>query len=287
MNQRNTRWWQRPLFLMVILLSVSLYPLPARAINFYTGGRMPDGLALNLYPYWFTADTLTDAHGRSANNHLAMDKYGALLGGSYYRGAALFNVLVPVGKIEVRSVRGSDEGLGDIQVRAGYFLPIKEVTILPVLAIKVPSGNFDKSKGVNLGDGQTDILAELYFNKIFRSFSVDWLLKYTWRTRNPDNNRTPGGEFDTEGLVTYKVTPDLRIGPSATFLLGGDNARSGLTIPNSGVLKVSVGGEVTYRGFRLVKLSFAALRDLYSQNSPEGMLLMGRLCFPLQGGRSQ
>lgn len=265
---------------VAFLLIAAAYPLSAHAINYYTGGRLADGFYLNLYPYWYTADTRTDGNGKAVTNNLGLEKYGVFIGGSYYSGDLLLNILVPVGSIEVASARDKDAGLGDVQLRAGYFLPIREVTILPLLAVKVPSGGFDKQKAVNLGDGQTDIMAEVYFNKFFGRISIDWLLKYSIRLRNPDSDRTPGNEFATEGLVTCKLSDDFRLGPSAAFVIGDDLKKGGRTVADSGVLKLAVGGELVYRGLQRVKLVTAVLKDVYTENSPEGVLVMGRIHIP-------
>ena len=266
---------------MIVLLLVSLaFPALSPAVNFYTGGRLAEGFYLNLYPYWYSADRQTGNDGKAIINNLGLTKYGVLIGGSYYIGNLLLNVNIPVGGATISLVGEDDAGLGDVQLRAGYFLPIKVVTILPALAVKAPTGSYDSHNKVNLGDGQTDILAEVYLNKIFTRFAVDALLKYSKRLRNGDTNSTPGNEFAAEGLVTYKFCDDFRLGPSASFVVGDDNKKGGLTAGNSGLMKLAAGAELAYRGFERAKISFVVLQDVYSRNTAEGTLVTGRINLP-------
>lgn len=279
-NRLPKLWLAGACRILTVLAVVTAFPMHADAINYSTGAKLREGFYLNLYPYWYTAGTKTDKNGNAATNSLGMDKYGIFIGGSYYIGDVVLNAIVPFGQLEIGAAKERDGGLGDIQLRGGYFLPVKEVTILPALAIKVPSGSFDKNRKVNLGDGQADIMAELYLFKLFDGFSVDWLFKYSKRLRNHDTDMKPGDEFATEGLVTYKLTDTVRLGPSTTFLVGGDSSKSGLTLSASGVLRFAVGGEVFYRGFPQAKLSLAVLKDVYTQNTSEGILTMSRITIP-------
>jgi len=263
-----------------IALIVTASHSPASAINYYTGGRLPEGFYLNLYPYWFTADRRTDRNGNVVTDNLGMDKYGVFFSGCYYKGDLLLNVVVPVGRLEIDAANDSNAGFGDIQLRAGYFLPVKWVTILPAIAVKAPTGAFEKNRKVNLGDGQTDLLAEVYINKLFDRFSVDWLFKYSRRLYNHDTDIKSGDEFITEGLVTYKITDTVRFGPSVAFLIGDDINSHGKTVKESGQLKLSCGGELNYRGFQKAKLSVAVLKDVYTRNTAEGVLTLGRITIP-------
>ncbi len=266
--------------LLVLLLAIAALPLAADAINFATAAKLDEGFYLMLYPYWYTADTMSDRNGHAVTSNLGLDKYGLYTGGTYYRGDLLLNALIPVGQMEVGAARGKDWGLGDIQLRGGYFLPVEWITILPALAVKLPTGNFDKNRAVNFGDGQTDIMAEVYFFKLFDKFSVDWLLKYSVRLRNPDSDLTPGNEFSTEGLVTYKVVDGLRAGPSFTFCSGNDNKKAGQTLADSGLVKLAAGGEVDYVVSPKTKVSLAVLKDVYTRNTTEGVLVMSRITIP-------
>lgn len=59
----------------IILVLLLLLPLSAHAVNFYAGGKLTDGFNLNLYPYWYSADTRTGKSGSAAINNLGFEKY--------------------------------------------------------------------------------------------------------------------------------------------------------------------------------------------------------------------
>lgn len=253
---------------------------PCQAINFAAGARLPDGPVINLYPYWFSADTRTDAHGDPQLRHLGLDKYGISYGVSYYRQGWLSNIVVPSGRLQVDAVHGEDTGIGDLQLRFGHFLPWKEVTLLPLVFVKLPTGPFDPHRPVNFGDGQADVSGELYLNKAFGRLVVDGLLRYSVRLRNSETATTPGREVVNEWLVTWKFSDALRAGPAVNLLHGGNLERNGHRVPDSAPDKLALGGELYYILAPRAKLSLAAYRDVVVRNSNDGLLVMGRIVIP-------
>ena len=187
------------------------------------------------------------------------------------------NTVIPVGKLDVGSVHDSDTGLGDIQLRVGRFLPIESVTILPVLMLKAPTGSYDKSRPVNFGDGQTDLAAELYFFKLFGLFSLDALARYTIRFHNTNSDTTPGNELALEGLATLRLADKVRIGPAINFVVGGDRKKGGNVVQDSGLMRLSAGGEIYYGRDSRVRVSLAVYKDVLTRNTNEGMLVMSRI----------
>ncbi len=266
------------LFALSIVLPVFLIMADASyAINYDTGAKLAPGFYLDLYPYWYSADKQTDKNGNVVSNDLGMDKYGVLFSGSYYTDHFLMNVVVPVGGLRINALQSGSGGLGDVYLRGGWFLPVKCVTLLPALAVKIPAGNFSSNDKVNFGDGQTDIQPELYLNKTVGSFTIDWLWKYAFRLENHDTGYKPGNEFDTEGLITYGITDRLRIGPSGAFVSGVDNEQYGRKAAYSGIKKLSLGGELDYRVSPSLSISFAVLKDVNAKNTVEGTLVMSRI----------
>lgn len=267
------------ILLMTVLcgLYATQHPLPAHAINYATGIKAPSGYQLNLYPYYYTAGIRTDKDGNNSVSDLGLDKYAVLVGSSFYVGDFLLNAIIPVGTLDVGKLKKDDTGLGDIQLRVGWFLPVEWVTLLPTVMVKTPTGSYDKSSPVNFGDGQTDLVTELYFFKLMQPFSFDAVLKYTFRFRNPDSDITPGNEFTAEGLATVAVAEKIRIGPAINFITGEDNKKGGKTLHNSGLTRFSAGGEVYYGRFDSVKISLAAYQDVLTRNTNEGVLVLSRV----------
>jgi len=255
---------------------VTSLPADVHALNYATGIKAAPGYQLNLYPFYYSADIRTDKDGRNSVSDLGFNKYGVMIGNSYYAGDFLLNVNIPVGTLDIGKLKSDDTGLGDIQMRAGYFLPVEWVTVMPALAVKVPTGSYDKNHPVNFGDGQTDLAAELYFFKLMQPISFDAVLKYTVRFRNPDNDVTPGNEFTAEGLATWRLAEKIRIGPAVNFIIGEDNKKGGKTLNDSGLMRLSVGGEIYYGRFDHIKISLAAYQDVLSRNTTEGVMVITR-----------
>lgn len=265
------------LMLLTYFISAALLPAPAYAVNFATGAKPEPGYQFKLYPFYYSADIRTNKDGNPAVTDLGMKKYGVVIGNSYQIGDLQLSAFIPIAKLEIHKLKGDDAGVGDIQLRAGWFLPVEWITVQPTLMVKVPSGSFNKQHAVNLGDGQTDLATELYLYKLIQPFSFDAVLKYNVRFHNTDSDVTPGNEFSAEGLVTVRLAKKIRIGPAVNFLIGEDNKRAGRTMPDSGLMRLAAGGEIYYGRLDHLKLSLAAYQDVVTRNTNQGV----------SGGRGQ
>lgn len=272
MNMKTLILW------MTILcgLYALLQPIPAHALNYATGIKAAPGYQLNLYPFYYHADILTNKNGSHSVSDLGFNKYGIMIGNSYFVGDFLLNVNIPIGTLDIGKLKSDDTGLGDIQLRAGWFLPVETVSVMPTLVVKVPTGSYDKNHPVNFGDGQTDLVAELYLFKLMPQISFDAVLKYAVRFRNPDSGVTPGNEFTAESLVTWRLAEKIRIGPAVNFIIGENNTKNGRTLADSGLMRLSAGGEIFYGRCDHVKISLAAYQDVLSRNTTEGVLVISR-----------
>ena len=258
------------------LFCVTSLPANVHALNYATGIKAAPGYQLNLYPFYYHADIRTDTNGSHSISDLGFNKYGVMIGNNYYVGDFLLNANIPVGTLDIGKLKSDDTGLGDIQLRAGWFLPVETVTVMPALMVKAPTGGYDKNHSVNFGDGQTDLVAELYLFKLMPQISFDAVIKYAVRFRNPDSDVTPGNEFSAEGLATWRLAEKIRIGPAVNFIIGEDNKKGGKTVTDSGLMRLSVGGEIYYGRFDHVKISLAAYQDVLSRNTTEGVLVISR-----------
>ncbi len=263
----------------VSLLGGCLMPAVAGAVNYATGATTSPGYYLRLYPFYYDVDTRTDKNGNPSVQGLGLKKYGVHISNDYYLGDFHFNAIIPVGGIEVGKLNSEDAGLGDIQLRAGWFLPVSWATVQPVLLVKVPTGSYDVQRPVNFGDGQTDLTMELYVYKLMEPFSLDAVFKYAVRCRNADSDVTPGNEFVAELLATVRVADKIRVGPAVNFITGRDNKQGGATLADSGLLRLAVGGELSFGRFDHVKISLAGYQDLLTRNSTQGVLVIGRFSF--------
>jgi hypothetical protein len=263
--------------LIVCLVCYSLSPATANAINLGAAYKSDPGYKLKLYSLYYGADTHTNKDGKPDVNDLGLRKYGVSIGNSYQAGDFQFDVIIPVSKIEVDKLKKQDSGLGDILVAAGWFLPVEWANIMPAVGVKIPTGNFDRFHLVNNGDGQTDLLAGVYFFKLMQPLSYNAVVKYNFRFRNPDSDFTPGNEFSAEGLMTLRLVEGVRIGPAVNFVTGADNKKGGKILHDSGLMRLSAGGEIYFGKLEKVKISLAAYQDVLTRNTYEGVTAMSRI----------
>jgi len=265
--------------LLVCLICLPLYPATGYAVNLGGAYKSKPGYALKLYSLCYNADTRTDKDGHPVDKDLGLKKQGISIGNAFQIGDLQLNAIIPVSKIEVDKLHDSDAGLGDILLSAGWFLPVEWANILPTVAVKLPTGSYDKNHPVNNGDGQTDLIMGVYLFKLLQPFSFDALIKYNVRFRNPDSDFTPGNEFSAEGLVTLRLIEGVRIGPAINFTIGADNKKGGNTLADSGLMRLSAGGEIYYGRQEKVKISLAAYQDVLTRNTFEGVMVFSRIIF--------
>ena len=266
-------------FSLACLAYFSFSPATVNAINLGGAYKPRPGYGLKLYTLYYGADTRTDKDGNPVVKGLGLKKQGVSIGNSYQIGDLQLNAIIPVSKIEVAKLKNSDAGLGDILLSAGWFLPVEWANILPAVAVKIPTGSFDKHHAVNVGVGQTDLIMGLYLFKLMQPLSFDAVVKYAVRFRNPDSDFTPGNEFSAEGLVTLRLFEGIRIGPAVNFIIGADNKKGGKTLADSGLMRLSAGGEIYYGALDHVKISLAAYQDVLTRNTYEGVLVLSRIAF--------
>jgi hypothetical protein len=266
-------------FSLACLLGFALHPAAAHAINLGSAYRTPPGYGLTLYPMYYEADTKTDKDGHPAVTDLGLRKYGVAVKNAYQLGDFQLSAIVPVTRVEVEKINKHDVGLDDIQLIAGYFLPVEWANILPAVAVKLPTGSFDKNRAVNVGTGQTDLAVGVMLFKKIEPFTFDAGLKYNIRFRNPDNGFTPGNEFTAEGLVTLRLIDGLRIGPGVIYVIGEDNKQGGNTVADSGLMRLSAGGEIYCGSLEKVKASLSFYKDVMTRNTYEGYTVLGRIIF--------
>lgn len=264
---------------LACLAILFLLPATSHAVNFATANKSnsPAGYQLKLYPYYYAAETRTNNDGDPVVNDLGLKKYGVLIGNNYQIDDVALNVVIPVSKVEIGKYASEDFGLGDTQLRVAWNMPVAWASIMPALMVKVPTGKYDIASKANLGDGQTDLVGELYFFKLIQPVSFDAVLKYNLRSRNHESDFTPGNEFIAEGLVTVRLAEKIRVGPAVNFIVGKDNKVGGKTTANSGLMRLAVGGEIYYGRFKKVKISVAAYQDVKTRNTNEGITVMSRL----------
>ena len=247
----------------LLVSAIIMIPNISRAVNFYDGARAPKGLYFLTYSSLYTSNKVLKAE--------------ELLRFCYYSPDFVVTALLPAGGLEPKPSGKSSWGLGDATAGAGYFLPVKEVDILPMLFVKVPTGEYASDKSTNYGTHQVDIRPVLFFSKTAGSLSVDAAVKYYFRLEN-DKEISPGDELHLQYLLGYGITKDIRLGPSVNWMMSRDQRHDGIRIAGSERRTLSVGGDI-YTRFRGMSFSFTYLYDAYTQNTPKGQFFQLKSCY--------
>lgn len=231
--------------LILICFFIAL-PATGNAVLLGDAYHPPDGTYLVMYQGWFSGDNYVDKNGNSVSKDIDLDLHSFYLRPLYYKGDLLFGSIIPVGRVSSGSVDDSDSGFGDVVLTAGYFLPVKWANVLPVLQLKLPTGNYDKDEIVNFGSGQTDLYLELYLNKFSQKYGIDAAIKHWLRFENDSTEIKPGNETRLETVISYPVTPQFWLGGSASYMFGENYESRGKEVSGSGIEKATFGVEAAY-----------------------------------------
>ena len=255
---------------VILILAMAVLTAPAaHAVNFYDGARSPQGTYFLTYTSLYLANNVTDAKGNNTKTDYGLTKASEILRLCYYSPEFVATALVPFQYMDVRSIKQQSAGLGDVSVGVGHFLPIKSFDILPMLFLKLPTGEYTQGKAVNVGSNQYDIQPMIFLYKAMGDFSIDAVAKYFFRLENPDTHVSPGDEFYLQALLGYKVTDKLKMGPSLSWMISRDQERYGVRVANSARQSFSAGTDIYYR-FKTFGVTFTYLYDVYTENTTKG-----------------
>jgi hypothetical protein len=246
-----------------------MMPEVALAVNFYDGSRAKQDSYFLTYSSVYTADETTDKSGNTSKKDFGLLSAQELLRYCYYSPDFVATALVPFGYTDIHSLSQDSSGLGDINLGAGYFLPVKQVDILPMIFVEFPTGEYNASKAANIGSNQYDIKPMIFLYKSFGDFSIDAAVKYYFRLKNETTNVLPGDELYVQCLLGYNLTDKLKLGPSINWMISRDKEQNGVTVNNSARETLSVGADVYYR-FSWLSVTFTYLYDVHTENSPKG-----------------
>ena len=135
-----------------------------------------------------------------------------------------------MGETDIRSLNQNSSGLGDINLGAGYFLPFKNVDILPMIFVEFPTGVYNSSKAANIGSNQYDIKPMIFLYKSFGDFSIDAAVKYYFRLKNEITNVSPGDELYVQCLLGYNLTDKFKLGPSINWMISNNKELGGVPV---------------------------------------------------------
>jgi hypothetical protein len=185
---------------------------------------------------------------------------------------------LPIGHLQSGFYDISSQGIGDVNLGAGYFLPVKQLDILPMLFVKFPTGEYDSKKSVNYGTNQYDIKPVIFLYKALGRFSIDAAVKYHFRTKNPSTNISPGNEVYLQCLLGWKLTDYCKVGPSLNWMKSGSQENNGVKVNQSKRESLSAGADI-YLRFPILSVTLTYLKDIHSENSTKGNFFQIKTCY--------
>jgi len=268
--QQNESSMQRAIFLLTaVLCLISVFPDNVFAVNFYDGSRAKEGFYFLTYTYACYAGETTDKSGKVTDKDFGLFSAQEILRLCYYSPDFVATVVLPFGYTKISSLDQDSFGLGDLSIGAGYFLPVKQVDILPMLFVKFPTGEYDAAKTANIGSNQFDISPMIFLYKTMGNFSIDTAVKYYFRLKNNDTGVSPGDELRLEGCIGYHITEKFKAGPSVNWMKSRDKKLNGTRVSGSAREKLSPGADFYYR-FSWLSVTLTYLYDAYAENTPRG-----------------
>jgi hypothetical protein len=261
----------------VIVLALSvIFPAHAWAVNFYDGARTK-GLYFLTYSSFYYADIATDFKGKTDKKDYGYGKAEEIFRICYYKQDLVLTAFFPFGNVKSGFYHDSSQGVGDINLGAGYFLPVPEVDLLPMLFVKFPTGEYDSQKSVNYGTNQYDIKPVIFFYKAMGRFSFDAAAKYFFRTENPGTKVSPGDELYLQGLLGWQFTGNFKAGPSLNWMTSGKKENDGRKVSCSRRESLAIGADFYFR-FPAFSATFTYLRDISAKNTVKGDFFQLKTC---------
>jgi hypothetical protein len=254
---------------LFILSALLILPSSSFAVNFYDGVRAPDGVYLLTYSSLYYADKTTDSEGKTSKSGYGYRKLEELLRFCYYNKDLVLTVLMSTGDVHSEFYHTSSGGLGDINLGAGYFLPVKEADILPMLFVKFPTGEYDSHKSINYGTNQYDIKPTVFIYKALGRLSFDAAVKYFIRAENFSTDVIPGNELYLQVLLGWQFTKKIKAGPSFNWMKSSSQKIAGTKVSLSRRESLSVGADV-YLRFKPLSVALTYLRDIRAENTTKG-----------------
>lgn len=265
--------------IFAFLAAIILFPRACLAVNFFDGAKPPvKSSYLLTYTGAYIADTYKDADGNTSVHDYGYKKFEEVIRYCYYTPDFVLTAFGAVGGVRSGLYNQSSGGMGDINIGAGGFLPIKQVDINPILFVKFPAAEYDAKKTVNYGTNQYDIKPCVFFYKDFGRITFDGCVKYFFRTKNPKNNTAAGDELHLQGLLGWELNKNCKFGPSACWMQSRRKEINDVKIQDSRKMYLAGGADVF---FRLPKytLTLTYLHDFRAKNYTKGDLAQVKTCY--------
>ncbi|MCX7926948.1 MAG: transporter [Candidatus Omnitrophica bacterium] len=248
------------------------------AVNFYDGVRAGKGLYFLTYTSYYYADKRTDANADTLYSDYDYKKIEQIFRICYYTTDAMFTIVLPITKVTCGFFDQKASAVGDIIIGAGRFLPTKKIDILPSIFVKLPTGEYESAKAINVGTNQYDIRPTIFIYKGLGRFSIDASFRYFIRLENQSTGIRPGNEWHLQGLLGFAITERLKVGPSLNWMISEPQKKESKNIANTKRESVSAGFDIYFR-IPPIGITVTWLSDVYAKNLTKGDFFQIKTCY--------
>lgn len=270
---------KKMLFLICLGL-VCLWQSKADAllIDPYDNALPPDGFYGLVYGNYYHAASFTGPGGKKAADAdlTAAVSLVRLLGYRHVGGLPLaFQVIAPFGQVEEKKLfNEKSSGAGDLVFGPGIFLYSDEASKLNLsywLYFFAPTGDWDKSRTINLGQNHWYFEHQLALNKQFGSFVYDMNLNYYQHTEESDNKLQKADRFELETSLGYQLTDKLVVGINAGGYADLGSAKvNGVAVADSKAERWQLGPSIGYSITDRLGANLRWTNDVSATNDSKG-----------------
>lgn len=270
----------------LLLIILAIY---AQATLIGTGKKLDsDTLLIANYYIDFQSDILKDTNEQTLIDDYDWHEQTYLFKPVYYKDNFQYSITIPYRKIQ----RGwSDEevqGIYDISVGLGYFIPNSFGDLLLLSSIQFPTAKYEKDKptvyygttpALQLGLNRYELQEDLHFFKPVLTtklpFLIDSTLSYHYRGENLDTKVKNGYYIGAELTISAILSKNFFMGPAIYYKRYN---RDG-TYPNIGSSKFQVGADALYKFNDKNSLCIEYVEDTHVDNRAKGERWIARYVF--------
>lgn len=247
----------------------------------------PDGFYGLFYGNYYHADEFTGPDGKKAAGADLTATIGLMrLIGYKHLGKlpAAFQVILPFGEVEEKKLFAQkSSGVGDLTFGPGVFLYSSEEAKTHVsywLYLFAPTGDWDKTKTINLGRNHWSFEHQLAVNTQFNKFIGDMNLNFYHHAKETDNDLHRPQRFELEASLAYQATDRLVVGLNGGGYVDLDEVEvAGADVADTRSRRWQVGPSIGYSMTDRLGVNLRWTKDVSAMNDSKGDDIWLRLSY--------
>jgi len=261
----------------LLLIILAFY---AQATLIGTGKKLPsDTLLISNYYIDFQSDILKDDNEKTLIDDYGWHERTYLFKPVYYKDNFQYSITIPYTKRQRELSEEEIQGILDISIGLGYFIPNNFGDLLLLSSVQFPTAKYEKDKpkvyygttpALQLGLNRYELKEDLYFFKPVLNtkvpFLIDSTLSYHYRGKDLDTKVKNGYYIGAELTISAILSKNLFMGPAIYYKRYN---RDG-TYLNMGSSKFQVGADALYRFNDKNSLCIEYVEDTHVDNRAKG-----------------